>query len=1019
MPMCCSEARLRSRDLRTICAKTWTNSKRRIFRLADLGQPKRRTPLPYTHQGTGVRNVGYAHPVRLDANLTFIPGDVPRDSWFALWDPLDQGGLFDEARQGHDGASSGADDFESVQVSLTVPAKRGTTVEQVGARRVPMAALIDAVAHLPKSAEAGRSTHAWAGVVRTALTFIAEGRVLPWISPLGFDTWRVDPLTPSQVELVAACSQSLPAEAHCTPGSRRGTIADAEFTVRAVFDAVADTFLRTPAAHRVSSLKLFADPRPTRVDHLRPWVNELATAHCASSRLILRAHPPADPDEAESDGDFENADRHWTIRFQLQSRVDPSLVIDAADFWKTPAAVMERLGQQAEITLLAGLRRAGQLVPPLGRVLDENAPTVAALHDDDLDLLLDSIDDLTDADIEVRFPSELISPRIERKLVIAADAAPTGAMASVLSLENLVDVDWEFLIEGVALTKVELEVLGNAKRAVVPLRGKWVQLDRAARERLKNPPPKLTPGDLLQAAMRGTLVTDNGELIDVRFEGAVEDLSARLAALATEREQNEPPTLKAELRPYQKRGLAWMSDLCSLGLGGVLADDMGLGKTIQLLALHAHRQGQQRPGLEHDRSGSATLVVCPTSLLNNWAREAEKFLPDTSVHAFHGPHRSLDGVGDGDIVLTTYGVVRSDTETLASQTWDLVVADEAQHIKNPRSRSAKVLREIPGGARIALTGTPVENRLSELWAIIDWVVPGLLGPLQRFKREIATPIERDDDKRAARELSQLVKPFMLRRRKTDPGIAPELPPKLERDVIVPLTPEQVTLYKATVEHSLVEVGQAEGIARRGLVLKLLTGLKQIANHPAQFLGEPGPLAERSGKLEALDQLLESARQAGEATLVFTQYVKMGELVVRHLAERGHSIDMLHGGQSVKARQRLVDRFQTGELDVLVLSLKAGGTGLNLTAATNVVHYDRWWNPAVEDQATDRAYRIGQKQTVTVHRIITEGTIEDRVAELLRNKRQLADRVVGGGEGWIGELSDDELSDLVSLETASC
>ena len=952
--------------------------------------------------------------MRLDGNLTFIPGDVPRDSWFALWDPLDQGGLLDEARlgdearQGSDDASSGVDEFESVQVNLTVPAKRGTTVEQIGARRVPMAALIDAVAHLPKSAEASRSTHAWAGVVRTALTFIAEGRVLPWISPKGFDTWRVDPLTPSQRDLVTACAQSLPAEAHCTPGSRRGTIADAEFTVRAVFDAVADTFLRTAAAHRVGSLKLFADRRPTRVDHLRPWVNELATAHCASSRLILRAHPPADLDDAESDGDFENPDRHWTIRFQLQSRVDPSLVIDAADFWKTPAEVMERLGLQAEITLLAGLRRAGQLVAPLGQVLDENAPTAAALHDDDLDLLLDSIDDLADADVEVRFPSELISPRIERKLVIDADAAPTGAMASVFNLENLVDVDWEFLIEGVALTKAELDVLGNAKRAVVPLRGKWVQLDRAARERLKNPPPTLTPGDLLQAAMRGTLVTGNGETIDVRFEGAVEDLSARLAALATEREQNEPPTLQAELRPYQKRGLAWMSDLCSLGLGGVLADDMGLGKTIQLLALHAHRQ-------DHEH-GSATLVVCPTSLLNNWAREATKFLPETTVHALHGPNRSLDGVGEGDIVLTTYGVVRSDTKTLASRTWDLVVADEAQHIKNPRSRSAKALREIPGGARIALTGTPVENRLSELWAIIDWAVPGLLGPLQRFKREIATPIERDNDKRATRELSQLVKPFMLRRRKTDPGIAPELPPKLERDVIVPLTPEQVTLYKATVEHSLIEVGQAEGIARRGLVLKLLTGLKQIANHPAQFLGEPGPLAERSGKLEALDQLLESTRQAGEATLVFTQYVKMGELVVDHLGDRGHSIDMLHGGQSVKQRQKLVDRFQAGELDVLVLSLKAGGTGLNLTAATNVVHYDRWWNPAVEDQATDRAYRIGQKQTVTVHRIITEGTIEDRVAELLRNKRQLADRVVGGGEGWIGELSDDELSDLVSLET---
>ena len=410
-----------------------------------------------------------------------------------------------------------------------------------------------------------------------------------------------------------------------------------------------------------------------------------------------------------------------------------------------------------------------------------------------------------------------------------------------------------------------------------------------------------------------------------------------------------------------------------------------------------------------------TLVVCPTSLLNNWKREANTFLPGVKVHAFHGARRSLADVGPGDLVLTTYGVVRSDTDTLAARSWDLVVADEAQHIKNPRSRSAKALREISGTARIALTGTPVENRLSELWAIVDWVVPGLLGPLETFKREMATPIERDNDREATERLHRLVDPFLLRRRKTDPGIAPELPPKLERDVVVPLTPEQVTLYKATVDESLVEVGQAEGIARRGLVLKLLTGLKQIANHPAQFLGESSPLDGRSGKLEALDQLLDAASENGEATLVFTQYVKMGELLVRHLQHRGHSIEMLHGSQSVGARQKLVDRFQARELDVLVLSLKAGGTGLNLTAATNVVHYDRWWNPAVEDQATDRAYRIGQTQTVTVHRIITEGTIEDRVAELLRNKRQLADRVIGGGDGWIGELSDDELADLVSLE----
>lgn len=928
--------------------------------------------------------------MRLDGNLTFVPADPPRSSWFALWDPVDHGGLFDRI------LDDDLDALESEQLALVVPAARGTATELINVRRLSMAALIDAVATLPRSADAGRSAHAWAGVVRTALALIADGRVLPWVSPDGFDTWRVDPLSPNQLELAESCAASLPVEAHCTPGPGRGLIADPQFTVRAVFDAVADTFLRTAAAHRVGSLSLFADRRATRVEHLRPWVNELATAHCASSRLILRAHPPTEDDDGTTDP-------FWTIRFQLQSRVDPSLMIDAADFWKTPATVMERLGQQAEMTLLAGLRRTSQLVPPLARVLEENAPTVAMLHEDDLDLLLDRLDDLADADVDVRFPSELIAPRIERKLVISAEAAPSGAMASVLDLENLLTVDWEFLIDGVALTKDELHILGDAKRAVVPLRGKWVQLDRASRDRLKNPPPALTTGDVLGAAMNGTLKTSNSdEEVEVRFGGAVSGLATRLAALTDEREEPEPQALCAELRSYQRRGLAWMVDLANLGLGGVLADDMGLGKTIQLLALHANRTGP-------------TLVVCPTSLLNNWERETKRFLPEVKVHGFHGVRRSIDTVGPGDIVLTTYGVVRSDYATLATASWDLVVADEAQHIKNPRSRSAKALREIPGGSRIALTGTPVENRLSELWAIIDWVVPGLLGPLEAFRREIATPIERDNDLDAAHRLNQLVKPFLLRRRKTDPGIAPELPPKLERDVIVPLTPEQVTLYKATVDESLAEVAEAEGIARRGLVLKLLTGLKQIANHPAQFLGEAGPLADRSGKLDALVLLLDTAVEGGEATLVFTQYVKMGHLLVEHLSARGHSVEMLHGSQSVGARQKLVDRFQSGELDVLVLSLKAGGTGLNLTAATNVVHYDRWWNPAVEDQATDRAYRIGQKQTVTVHRIITQGTVEDRVAELLRNKRQLADRVVGGGDGWIGELSDDDLSDLVSLE----
>jgi SNF2 family DNA or RNA helicase len=283
---------------------------------------------------------------------------------------------------------------------------------------------------------------------------------------------------------------------------------------------------------------------------------------------------------------------------------------------------------------------------------------------------------------------------------------------------------------------------------------------------------------------------------------------------------------------------------------------------------------------------------------------------------------------------------------------------------------------------------------------------------------VATPIERDGDPEAIERLNAVVKPFLLRRKKTDPGIAPELPPKIERDVIVPLTPEQITLYQATTKEVLAELAQNDGIARHGLILKLLTALKQITNHPAQYLGETAPLAGRSGKLAALDDLMASTLSQDQSTLIFSQYVTMGNLIKDHLRSQGIEIDMLHGGLSIKKRQELVDRFQAGKLPVLILSLKAGGTGLNLTRATNVVHYDRWWNPAVEDQATDRAYRIGQDQTVTVHRLVTEGTVEDRVRELLTQKRALADSVIGSGEQWIGNLSDDALAELVQLSTSA-
>jgi SNF2 family DNA or RNA helicase len=501
------------------------------------------------------------------------------------------------------------------------------------------------------------------------------------------------------------------------------------------------------------------------------------------------------------------------------------------------------------------------------------------------------------------------------------------------------------------------------------------------------------------------------------------------------------------LRPYQKEGLGWLWLLYRLNLGACLADDMGLGKTIQVIALHLHRRAVRTVM-------QPMLVVCPASLLGNWEREVRRFAPDVAVRRFHGDDRHLDDLDPDEIVLTTYGVVRQELSgrslpaptaaragpagdpgpALTRPRWGLVVADEAQHVKNPLSRSARALRAVPAGARLALTGTPVENRLTELWAILDWTTPGLLGPLEAFRRNVAVPVERHQDPEVTERLARLVRPFLLRRRKRDPGIAPELPPKTESDVIVPLTTEQATLYEAVVREALDRISGSKGMERRGQVLALLTRLKQICNHPAHFLGQEGPLEGRSGKLDALDELIdvildagpsgrgsgrpgptpEMAGGTGESVLVFSQFVAMGKLLRNHLVARGVTPLFLHGGVPVRRRTELVDRFQAGEAPVLLLSLKAGGNGLNLTRATHVVHFDRWWNPAVEDQATDRAYRIGQDRPVQVHRLVAEGTVEDRVAALLERKRDLAESVIGAGEGWIGELSDTELIELVAL-----
>ncbi|MER6076113.1 DEAD/DEAH box helicase [Streptomyces sp. NPDC001817] len=858
------------------------------------------------------------------------------------------------------------------------------------------------------------STAFWGAAALHALGLLAQGRVLPGVSPEGFDAWRVGPLDAEDHERLGSLAAAMPPEARAVaiPDLSPLTLPAAEPLLRAFMDAVADSFTRPPAARHVSDGAAFAVRAPQPVPEQRAWAAEVAAGRDAGLAVSLRL----ELSRAES----------FRAVVQLRSLADPTVLADAADLWSGRASAPELFGPRAQVDTLLTLRRAARAWPPAGRLLDAAAPTGLELSDEEAQALLgEAAESLTAAGVAVHWPKELVRELTAAGVLEPARRKGTQSSAeSFLSSGGLLDFRWRVALGDKELTEEELERLVQAHRPIVRLRDQWVVVDpelvrrlrRATRSRL----PALTAIDALGAALTGSVEVD-GEQVAITAGGALEELRSLIADpesgagpedCSTRNSQEPPKALAATLRDYQLRGLNWLHRMTSLGLGGCLADDMGLGKTVTLIALHLRRQ-------ERKDTAGPTLVVCPASLLGNWEREIQRFAPAAPVRRFHGPGRDLEGLdggAKGGFVLTTYGTMRRDAERLAHQPWGLLVADEAQHVKNPHAHTAQALRTIPSRGRVALTGTPVENNLSELWALLDWTTPGLLGTLTSFRDRYAKAVEGDRDEQAAARLSALVHPFLLRRRKSDPGIAPELPPKTETDQPVSLTKEQVSLYEALVRELMAEIEEKQGITRRGLVMKLLTGLKQVCNHPAQFLKEPAnaKLPGRSGKLELLDELLDTVLAEEGSALVFTQYVAMGRLIERHLADRGVETLFLHGGTTVKRREEMVNAFQTGEKKVFLLSLKAAGTGLNLTRAGHVIHYDRWWNPAVEDQATDRAYRIGQTQPVQVHKLIAEGTVEDRVAEMLRQKRELADSVLGSGEAAFSELSDSELAELVTL-----
>ncbi|MFD8819844.1 DEAD/DEAH box helicase, partial [Streptomyces sp. NPDC059627] len=773
-----------------------------------------------------------------------------------------------------------------------------------------------------------------------------------------------------------------------------------EALVRSFLDAVADTLPRTPAAPHTSG-RPFAAREPQRLPDAHEWAAEVAAGMDAGVRISLRL----DLSAYDLFDDGEDAHRAGAAIVQVHSLADPTLVTDAAALWA--GASDTAFGPRARVDAALAVRRAARVWPPLDRLAEQDVPDVLALSEEELGQLLGTAATrLGAAGVAVHWPRDLAQDLTAAAVVRTAPGSATDGTGFFES-EELLQFRWQLALGGDPLSDAEMDALAEAHRPVVRLRDRWVLVDPAlVRKARKRELGLLDPVDALSVALTGEAEVD-GESVEAVPVGVLAALRDRLTAGI--RPAEPPAGLHATLRDYQLRGLAWLDLMTSLGLGGCLADDMGLGKTITVIALHLKRARTE-----------PTLVVCPASLLGNWQREIARFAPGVPVRRFHGPDRSLDGL-DGGFVLTTYGTMRATAATLAEQPWSMVVADEAQHVKNPYSATAKALRTIPTPARVALTGTPVENNLSELWALLDWTTPGLLGPLKSFRARHARAVENGEDQEAVTRLARLVRPFLLRRKKSDPGIVPELPPKTETDHPVPLTREQAALYEAVVRESLLAIETADGIARRGLVLKLLGALKQICDHPGLYLKEESRiegLAARSGKLTLLDELLDTVLAEDGSALVFTQYVGMARMITAHLQARAVPVDLLHGGTPVPERERMVDRFQAGATPVLVLSLKAAGTGLNLTRAGHVVHFDRWWNPAVEEQATDRAYRIGQTQPVQVHRLVTEGTVEDRIAEMLESKRALADAILGSGEAALTELTDRELSDLVSLRRTS-
>ncbi len=957
---------------------------------------------------------------------------------------------------------------ETTTLALVVPAVHGRPVPSAPALRepadyaapfsavlriyevpafvLPVAAALEALLSLPAAlrarplpVSAGDDLDYWAEVARWVFDLLLRRRVAP-----GADgtrpRWRPVLDDPHERERLRRLAEAMPpvSRAILPAGARLGpdgALPPARGLLLAFLDEAVDAAARdvlrdvVPAERRRAGDTLEAEViaalaapptlalEPGVLARLAEWSLPLLDPLPESLlRLGIRVVPPS-----EAGGSF-------SLAYLLESGESPEVSLPAGEIWATTEGSVRRRGRlftNPQDTLLARLGTAAALSRPVARSLEERHPTGVILSPDEAwRFLSDEAPLLGEAGIAVRLPGGGSLARVALKLVARAPGAGE-ADASVVrfGLDALVDFDWRVAVGDALLSPHEFEELAARQIPLVEIRGEWVLLDKENLEKARRlldrrPGGRTTLGELLRLA--GGL---DGEQEDVLVDavGGEGWIGRLLDPEAARREIAgfvPPRGLTGILRPYQMRGVGWLRFLLSRGLGACLADDMGLGKTIQFLAsLLAARDAGERIG--------PSLLVCPTSVAENWVREAERFAPQLRVLVHHGAGRASGEaftrlLKKVDLLVTTYALVHRDRALLTGVTWEYLALDEAQNVKNPSAAQSRAARSLKAHRRAALTGTPVENRLAELKSIFDFLNPGLLGTDDAFRRNFSIPIERHNDPAASARLRHVTGPFLLRRAKTDPGVVPDLPEKIETKELVGLTREQAALYRATTRSLLSGIGRANRRSRKAKILLLLLRLKQICDHPALFLGD-GRRDGRSAKVARLLEMCEETLAERSPSLLFTQFAEMGHLLVAELKERfGCEVLFLHGAVPRHTRTEMVRRFQEDEdpPPFFVLSLRAGGTGLNLTRASHVFHVDRWWNPAVEEQATDRAFRIGQTEHVQVHKFVCKGTLEERIDRMIEEKKALARSIVGAGEQWIATLSDEQLSELVALDTSA-